>query len=1223
MGQSIMLRAKGLHTFANSLSEIPQGALARADNVVIDREGVIESRRGLALYGNSMASIAKQLLRYKTRVLRHFGNTLQYDSDGAGTWLAFNGSYSEVDAGLRIKGTEANGNFYFTTSNGVKKISALTAADFTTASGFITAAGGIKAIDVEGSVNYENPGFFTEESKVAYRVVWGIRDANNNVILGSPSPRLVLTNPDTTLSGTADLTINIPIGVTVNHFYQIYRSAVKEAGALSLDEVDPGDELNLVIEDFPTATDISNGYVDVSDITPDDFRSGGAFLYTNPVSGDGILQANEQPPLCKDIALFKGSTYYANTTTLHRQTIGLLSVIGFVSDATKFVISNGTITHTYTFRGRKEITQFTFDTQANTTDGSYFILYSANDERKYVVWFDKTGTTPAPTGPDTDGGIFIEVDISAAVTANDVASAVKTAMDAADNGDFTYSGVTSPLSITTVSNGNVANAAAGAVPPGGVFAIAFTQQGQGEDAGTQKVLLSDSASVAQAVDETARSLVRIINKQSNEIVYAYYISGPEDIPGQILLESRSLTDIPFYLALSDVTLVDKWNPTLPAYKAITALSQANPTVITSATHGLTTGEEIVLADSNSVPDADGIYTVTVIDANTFSVPFNVATTAGTSGIWFRTTAESDNEVSPNRIFYSKYQQPEAVPIVNYQDVGPKDQPIVRILPLRDSLIILKTDGVYRLTAEDGQTPTVNLIDSSIIILAADSAAVLNNLIYVLSSQGVAAVSDSGASIISRDIENQILKLTTVAYENFATASWALGYESDRAYLLSMVSEPEDETATQCFRYNVFTDTWTKLLIEKTCGVIGVDDRLYVGAADVNYIERERKNFDRTDYADREFTAQILAGGVVGDNVTLGSVTGIDARDVILQTQYVTISQFNRLLLKLDIDAVLSDSDYYSTLALSHGGNLTTKLAALVVKLNADDASRNSETFTSSDVDTGTDTITIASHGFTNTMIVRFSSVGTLPAGLTAGTVYYIINATTNTFKVSLTEGGAAVNIASGGSGTHTVTNNYYFSNSVVFATIQTEYNYLIDQLNASTGVMFSNYLESVGTVGYEVIVLSVNRNVNLITASYSPPWIVGSLTVFKGIPTRVDWAPQSMQDPSVLKHVSEGTVLFENNAFYSASVSYRSDLSRNFQEIEFLGFEEGLWGSFEWNEVLWGGEGSGAPFRTLIPQQKQRCRYMDCSFAHLNAREKYSLYGLSLTYEVSSSRAYR
>jgi hypothetical protein len=67
-----------------------------------------------------------------------------------------------------------------------------------------------------------------------------------------------------------------------------------------------------------------------------------------------------------------------------------------------------------------------------------------------------------------------------------------------------------------------------------------------------------------------------------------------------------------------------------------------------------------------------------------------------------------------------------------------------------------------------------------------------------------------------------------------------------------------------------------------------------------------------------------------------------------------------------------------------------------------------------------DKIDLASHGFTNGMAVNFSSAGTLPAGLSADTIYYVINKTDNDFEVSTTRGGSAVDITDDGTGTHSV-----------------------------------------------------------------------------------------------------------------------------------------------------------------------------------------------------------
>jgi hypothetical protein len=86
-------------------------------------------------------------------------------------------------------------------------------------------------------------------------------------------------------------------------------------------------------------------------------------------------------------------------------------------------------------------------------------------------------------------------------------------------------------------------------------------------------------------------------------------------------------------------------------------------------------------------------------------------------------------------------------------------------------------------------------------------------------------------------------------------------------------------------------------------------------------------------------------------------------------------------------------------------------------------------------DAATDVVTVPGHGYVNTDTIVFYG-GTVPSPLVEGTVYYVRDATTDTFKVAATSGGAAIDLigagasdcvvskivenAYGGGGTHTV-----------------------------------------------------------------------------------------------------------------------------------------------------------------------------------------------------------
>lgn len=1019
MAQSVVLKCRGLHTFPNALSELPEGALIEANNVVIDRESVVSPRRGFKLYGSVIDNVnsiqrAKQLIEYKGRILRHWGTTIDVDN-GSGTFTTLSSDISEAESGIRIKSVESNGNLYFTTSSGVKKLSVSSASDLTTAS--ITNAGLPKALNLYAEGFDDISGFLPTAHATAYRVVWVLKDNNQNLNFGAPSSRFIVRNDSGNIQNVT-LTFPIPDGITTDHLYQIYRTTL-----ITPTTTDPGDEMQLIYEDSPTSSEITNKLVTITDETPEDFL--GVFLYTNPNSGEGILQANDLIPYCKDIASFRGSTFYANTKTRHRKFLTLLGTSSFSVNETGSITGN---------------------TVANPT-----VITSTGHNLT-------TGRTIKISGSDSTPSIDGEHTVTV-IDADTFSIPV----------DVTIAG-TSGIWVTTDKSKLIIES--GLTTETYYFADA-------ENASLKAIETFVGGTPAQNVDDTARSLVNVINTQSNGLVYAYYLSGDtdNDLPGKMLLEARTLNTDQFSLEVDDDS---------------TSGTQFNPTL----------------------PDSSSGYSET-----------------------------SDNEVAQNRVYYSKTDQPESVPLLNYINVGAKDSHILRIIPLRDSLFVLKKDGIFRISGDSPGNFQVTLFDSSTNCKAGDTAAVLNNQIYMFADQGIATISDTGISVVSRPIENQLIPLMSPSYTNFESASFAFGYESDRSYLLFTVTDTTDTVATQCFRYNTFTNTWVMWDLTKTCGIVNTeDDKIYLGASDTPYIEIERKEFSRLDHADRESSITIPSGSVNDNTLSLGSLFDIEKGDVIVQTQYLTIGQFNRLLTKLDQDSGVADDDYFSTLGASAGADLLDKLNLLVAKLNADPGVAD---------------------------------------------------------------------------------NDYTTSGSSVFATLQSDFNTIVTKLNNDAGVSFTNYRQSTGTVGWEVNVNTTDSFTQQITLGFAVPFVSGAATVYKKINSSVVWAPNHFGDPSLLKQIRESTILFENNAFTEASVSYATDLSPGFELISFEGEGSGTWGGFTWGDATWGGEGTAKPLRTYVPREKQRCRYINAKFEHSAAFEKYAVYGVSFTFEPTSPRAYR
>lgn len=315
---------------------------------------------------------------------------------------------------------------------------------------------------------------------------------------------------------------------------------------------------------------------------------------------------------------------------------------------------------------------------------------------------------------------------------------------------------------------------------------------------------------AQNIFDTTSSLVRVINRYAtNTLVYAYYLSGPNDLPGQILLEERGIGGASFAVIASAAGTA--YNPVLP--------------------------------------------------------------TSGTS-------VSSTNDDFQHVLFFSKTDEHEAVPLVNYRFVGSANNPIRRIKKLRNTLFIFKeNEGIFKCTGSGPEDFAVDEFDSSAKLLAPDSVAVVNNQLWCLCDQGVTIVTETGASTVSRPIEDLIQEQFGLALTQVKYYSHGIGYESDRKYILCTVSSSADTYATQAFVFNVFTKAWTRWPLNIGAGFVHDDDnKLYLAEGDSSWVLQERKNFDYTDYVDEELAYTLVSYS--GTQVVLNTTSEIEVGDVL-------------------------------------------------------------------------------------------------------------------------------------------------------------------------------------------------------------------------------------------------------------------------------------------------------------------------------------------------------
>ena len=1176
MAQNVVMKNSGIFSHPNVLSGgVPAGSQAESLNTVIDRQDITEQRRGFSQYGSPSLIPTKQLLQYKDVTLRHLGTDIQFDADFNGDYRSlFNPSnipLEEVSTGVRMKFIETNGNLYLATKEGIKKVSARTRLDMLTSP--VVNAGAPKGLDINVLLDFSQIGFVEPNSKVAYRVVFGYKDLNENLILGSPSAPTQVYNPSASSCFT-QLRFSLPENITTSYFYQIYRTGLSTSDTPSEEPLDAGDEMNLVFEENITSTDITNGFIETTDITPEPFRASGTPLYTNPVSGEGIAQANEPPPFARDITVYKGYSFYSYTSTIQRLLLNVLTIEGIDNTSVLSITDNDTITTNYTFQGDYETFNFDFTSSViadfynpvspvNPVDAKYITLASSERERKYYVWIYRSDNDVDPgTIPSLSGYVGIKVTLDGTETKAQAITKIAEAILAYTD-DFNILTSSDEMMVSCSNNGYVSKNALGAT----VFTVVSTianstavsdENGKGEDVANNKVFLpriptgaENGPTVSQQLEQLAKSLIRVVNAQ-DPLVAGYYQSSYTTLPGQMLFEGREIVGPIFYITSNVGT---NFTPTLP--------------INTSAS-------QLVF---------------------------------------------SSNETRPNRVMYSKYQQPEAVPLANFIDIGPKDRAINRVIALRDSLFVLKEDGVYRLSGD--QAPfTVTPFDSSVQVLAPDTAVVLNNQIYALSTQGVIVITDGGVEVISRPIEDKLLSILREGF-NYRNISFGVSYESDRAYILFLPSNQTDEYATQQFRYNTFTRTWTRWNKQATCGLVNFgDNKMYLGAGDINSVEKERKSLTRDDYADREYITAIATDGVEGKTIEVDNLANIAVGDVIIQKQYLTIDQYNRLLHKLDDDMFVTDKTYIQDLELSEGANLRNALENLTTKLD-NDPTLDLTTYSSLIAQYTNSVTSIVPVNATSTVInisgvnnfkigryVRFVNTNTIPS-LNAG-IYKVKAVSTNSITIE-----TPIDIVYSSVGM-TVT-----TAESSFADMQGCYNLITSQLNIDTGLNFTNYPVSKAQVDIECTVEAINSIQRVLTLSSPGAFLFGEITVYKAIDSIIVFNPQSFGDVSLDKQVREGSAIFENSNYSKFIVGYSTDKFPAFIDTEFTRPGNGDFGQFGWDNNNWGGIAAPIPLRTYVPLEKQRCRFMNVKLRHKRAREKYSLMGFSLTFRPYNTRTNR
>ena len=143
-------------------------------------------------------------------------------------------------------------------------------------------------------------------------------------------------------------------------------------------------------------------------------------------------------------------------------------------------------------------------------------------------------------------------------------------------------------------------------------------------------------------------------------------------------------------------------------------------------------------------------------------------------------ATSRQENVQNRLMYSKQLEQEAVPIVNFVDVGSEKANIQRLMETRDSLFIFKEDGLFRISGTGPFNLRLDTIDADLRLVQPKACVQHRNAVYAWTNRGFISVSDSGVRELSQQvIQSEIADTQQALIQNTSglAASGAFAFAS--------------------------------------------------------------------------------------------------------------------------------------------------------------------------------------------------------------------------------------------------------------------------------------------------------------------------------------------------------------------------------------------------------------------------------------------------------------
>lgn len=413
-----------------------------------------------------------------------------------------------------------------------------------------------------------------------------------------------------------------------------------------------------------------------------------------------------------------------------------------------------------------------------------------------------------------------------------------------------------------INTGDGLNIIAGATTEGFVG-------GAAEVPGSNQFLVSTGGTAAQNIEDTARSLVRVINiSDISTLIYATYASGESDLPGKIILTARDLDTAEIVIQSSGRGIAEPspWVPALVQPFAGSAARVSNVVTVTLlSSAGLAAGDVVhAFIDSADPSFVDVTTTIASVPGPTTFTFASVGPDDTNASLQFSFQQTTDvtftQEATPGSWAHTAYEEPDAWPPRFRSQIGGPNTTLYRIIPQGEALLFWTSTGLYRLTGTDELDFTLRPVDETIRLVGPNTVVSMGNKAYALTDQGVVSVSDLGVEKVSTPIDTALLPFYSgsEALRTLAESSgFGVAYESENEYLLFLPSLEADEgdPADQAYVFNAQTGAWARwvFLWSAVSGATGwvnaalvpPDGRLYVASGD--RLSRERKDRILADY----------------------------------------------------------------------------------------------------------------------------------------------------------------------------------------------------------------------------------------------------------------------------------------------------------------------------------------------------------------------------------------